>query len=83
MLTCSSCLQQTMGIFDAAAANRSQPVSAVYSQAAQLIDLGCGPAFVNQTVPISTSSGFRQRPPLLLEVSAAVVAAMAVFIQIL
>ena len=83
MLTCSSCLQQTMGIFDAAAANRTQPVSAVYSQAAQLIDLGCGPAFVNQTVPQSTSLGFRQRPPLPLGVSVAIVATMAAFVQTL
>jgi len=83
MLTCSSCLQQTMGIFDAAAANRSQPVSTVYTQAAQLIDLGCGPAFVNQTSPKSTSLGVCDRSLLLLVVSVAAVATMATLTQVL
>ena len=58
--TCSSCLQNTMTIFNEAASNLSQPVSPFYTGAAEQIDLGCGPSFVNTTVaPIigSASSG--------------------------
>ncbi|MCJ1283709.1 hypothetical protein MMC26_003040 [Xylographa opegraphella] len=63
--TCSACLQQTMDIFAAAAANLSQPVSADYNNAAVQIDQVCGPAFVNSTVkPVQgtqASGGVRVR----------------------
>ncbi|KAF3910109.1 hypothetical protein AA313_de0204045 [Arthrobotrys entomopaga] len=49
-LTCSTCLQKTMRIYSAAAANTSLPISSTYGQAANLINLGCGPSFVNTTV---------------------------------
>ncbi|MCJ1478506.1 hypothetical protein MMC13_007186 [Lambiella insularis] len=48
--TCSSCLQQTMNIFAAAASNLTQPVSLDYNNAAVQIDQVCGPTFVNSTV---------------------------------
>lgn len=51
--TCNTCLRDTMAIFANAASNRTQPVSKLYEQAAQQIDLGCGPNFVNATVPTS------------------------------
>ncbi|KAK5016622.1 hypothetical protein LTR16_000085 [Cryomyces antarcticus] len=49
--TCNTCLQNTMAIFSNAASNSSQPVSHDYGDAAQQINLGCGPNFVNVTVP--------------------------------
>ena len=55
--TCSSCLQNTMAIFNQAASNMSQPVSNVYTSAAEQIDLGCGPTFANTTIaPIKGSA---------------------------
>ncbi|EPS43974.1 hypothetical protein H072_2090 [Dactylellina haptotyla CBS 200.50] len=49
-LTCSTCLQKTMRIYSAAATNTSLPISSTYGAAANLINLGCGPDFVNTTV---------------------------------
>ncbi len=40
-----------MAIFNEAASNKTQPIYGDYASAAQLIDLGCGPGFVNATVP--------------------------------
>ncbi|KAI9724891.1 MAG: hypothetical protein M1812_000167 [Candelaria pacifica] len=55
--TCSTCLQNTMQSFSSAAANKTQPVSQVYSNAAQQINIGCGPTFVNTTVARMSSTG--------------------------
>jgi hypothetical protein len=55
--TCNSCLQDTMAVFDAAAANRSQPVASTYVAAAQQINVNCGPAFVNASLPAAVSFG--------------------------
>ncbi|KAJ6260920.1 hypothetical protein Dda_3581 [Drechslerella dactyloides] len=49
-LTCSTCLQKTMRIYSAAAENKSLPISSTYASAASLINLGCGPSFVNSSV---------------------------------
>lgn len=54
--TCNKCLQETMDSFAGYAANRDQPVSKTYTSTAQQINLGCGPGFVNATVPIATVS---------------------------
>ena len=40
-----------MAIFNEAAGNKTQPINGDYASAAQLIDMGCGPNFVNATVP--------------------------------
>jgi hypothetical protein len=53
--TCNTCLQNTMAVFDAAAANRSQPVASTYVAAAQQINVKCGPGFVNATIPAAIS----------------------------
>lgn len=53
--TCSECLNRTMAIFATAASNASQPISTNYVRAAQQIDLGCGPTFVNATIPPAKS----------------------------
>jgi hypothetical protein len=52
--TCNNCLQEIMGIFAGYAANKGQPVSTTYMSTAQQINLGCGPNFVNSTVPVAT-----------------------------
>lgn len=49
-LSCSTCLQKTMRIYSAAAVNTSLPISSTYGAGANLINLGCGPNFVNTTV---------------------------------
>ena len=51
--SCSSCLQQTMTFFQDDAGNKSRPISTNYVDAARMIDLTCGPTFVNQTVPVT------------------------------
>lgn len=54
--TCNQCLKQTMGIFATAASNATQPVSQTYGNAAQQINIGCGPDFVNDTVQIKSGA---------------------------
>ncbi|KAI9664123.1 MAG: hypothetical protein M1821_007614 [Bathelium mastoideum] len=56
--TCNTCLQNTMAIFSSAATNATQPVSANYKNAAEQINMVCGPGFVNQNVMV-TSGGIR------------------------
>lgn len=55
--TCTKCLQNAMGIFARAAVDQNQPLSTTYISAAQQIDMGCGPEFVNATVPVGTIKG--------------------------
>ena len=55
--TCNDCLKNTFAIFAAAASNKSQPLSLDYVNAAQQINMDCGPGFVNGTVPDLGSSG--------------------------
>lgn len=53
--SCSDCLLETMEIFQEIAGNKSQPINSVYVNAAQMIDLTCGPTFVNTSLPLSDS----------------------------
>ncbi|KAK0646292.1 hypothetical protein B0T16DRAFT_158507 [Cercophora newfieldiana] len=55
--TCSSCLQQTMNVFQAATANRKQYLASNYKSAAQQINLMCGPSFVEEELAVEISSG--------------------------
>jgi hypothetical protein len=55
-LTCNSCLKNTMGVFESASANRTQPVSGVYEGAAKVINSLCGPGWVNATVPAAVNT---------------------------
>lgn len=48
--TCNTCLTDTMAVFHVAAGNDTQPLSQTYPDAAGLINLECGPNFVNTTV---------------------------------
>ena len=65
--SCTSCLQDSMSIFATAASNASQPASRNYLATAQLINLSCGPNFVNATIPPAkagaSSSIYHQLPP--------------------
>lgn len=69
--TCNACLQETMAIFNTAAANKSQPVSQTYLEASQQINMGCGPEFANTTVASSapaldTGAGFAPLVAILM-----------------
>lgn len=59
--SCSKCLLQTMNIFQEAAGNRSQPVTTNYVDAAQMIDVTCGPTFINATLPVALGNDNRSR----------------------
>ena len=48
---CDWCLQQTMGIFQAATSDRQQAIAWTYRSAARQINSICGPEFVNDTLP--------------------------------
>lgn len=83
-LTCSECLKTTMGYFNAVAGNKSQPVSTDYTQAAQMINMGCGPGFVNQTVShLSQEGGAASRIPSMLGISSAALVGLVMLVQML
>lgn len=55
--TCSTCLRNTMTIFNQAANSKSQqPLTGNYLSAAQMINVGCGPGFANLSMA-SKSAG--------------------------
>ncbi len=68
--TCNGCLEETMDIFAGYATNRDQPVSNTYMSTAQQINMGCGPLFVNTTVPIATVSNSAVKQGTVTEASA-------------
>ena len=85
VMTCSGCLKETMGIFNTIAGNKSQPINTDYSQAAQMINLGCGPGFVNQTIPKAAASGSSSaldRPATMLSLSTAVLVTWATLMHL-
>ncbi|KAI9755014.1 MAG: hypothetical protein M1815_005255 [Lichina confinis] len=82
--TCTSCLQDTMATFAAAASNDSQPVHENYASTAQLINLGCGPNFVNATIPPPSSSWAISTPvpsPLIVSFSTVLASLMLVVLR--
>ncbi|OBT87962.1 hypothetical protein VE02_04513 [Pseudogymnoascus sp. 03VT05] len=50
-MTCNKCLKDVVGVFGAAAANRTAPVAAVYAEGAAVVNGVCGKGWVNETVP--------------------------------
>lgn len=46
-----------MGVFAQSAGNRSQPISGVYKEAAMMINMDCGPGFVNSSVVVRSPEG--------------------------
>lgn len=49
-------MKNTMGIFKASAANSTLPISKTYVAAAQLINIGCGPDYVSDSIDFGTTS---------------------------
>lgn len=47
---CNTCLRNTMAIFAAAASNKNAPLHKDYVAAAQMVDMSCGPFFVQESV---------------------------------
>ena len=83
-LTCSACLKDTMGFFAESAGNKSQPIAAVYKDAAMMINMGCGPGFVNQTVVVKSQEGAAARAgysPTIL--STTIIGLAALLLQVL
>ncbi|KAL9010497.1 MAG: hypothetical protein Q9173_004582 [Seirophora scorigena] len=66
--TCSDCLRRTMDIFHEAVQERGQqgPLVTSYPGAAQLVNVGCGPGFSNQTVAASAGQSSFAAPTLAL-----------------
>ncbi|KFY07753.1 hypothetical protein V492_06853 [Pseudogymnoascus sp. VKM F-4246] len=50
-MTCNTCLRDVVGVFGAAAANRTVPVSKVYAEGAGVVNSVCGAGWVNETLP--------------------------------
>ena len=72
---CTSCLNQTMAIFNGFAGNASNPLSTTYKQAAQQINLGCGPSFANTNVQVVASAAMALlRPDFSLAVLISLIA---------
>jgi len=55
--TCSQCLKNTMAVYEAASANRSQPIHDTYAAAAAQVNVQCGPNFVNASIAAVSTSG--------------------------
>lgn len=55
---CNRCLQAVMQIYADAAKNKEQPVSGIYNDAAEKINIGCGPSFIEEVrvVPSGAST---------------------------
>ncbi|ELR05955.1 hypothetical protein VC83_08199 [Pseudogymnoascus destructans] len=52
-MTCNQCLRDVVGVFGAAAANRTSPVARVYAEGARVVNGVCGKGWVNETVPMA------------------------------
>jgi len=63
--TCSSCLKQTMAVFEAATSNRNSALAFDYVSAAMQVNVNCGPSFVNSSLAAAAvSSGMQVSQPL-------------------
>jgi hypothetical protein len=47
---CGYCLEQTMALYQAATADRTQPIASTYPKAAEQVNAICGPDFANETL---------------------------------
>ncbi|PUU73368.1 hypothetical protein B9Z19DRAFT_1004777 [Tuber borchii] len=72
--TCSPCLSQTMAILAGTAGNSSELLSTTYVSAAEQINLGCGPNFVNSTVE-HMNDGSASSPRLTIVAATAIMSA--------
>ncbi|KAJ9302400.1 hypothetical protein DTO271G3_1266 [Paecilomyces variotii] len=52
--TCNACLEATMQVFSEASESEGQPLTKTYIPAAEQLNLGCGPNYINTTIPIGS-----------------------------
>jgi hypothetical protein len=62
--TCTSCLKQTMNVFEAATSDRSSALASDYVSAAMQVNVNCGPSFVNSSLAAAATSGAQISQPL-------------------
>jgi hypothetical protein len=77
---CNWCLQETMGIYQSAAASRRQAISYTYQPAAKQVNSICGPNFVNDTLPVAlaeNAAGGLATPDWVATAAMAALAAVA------
>ena len=55
--TCDACLKNTMAVFEAASGDRAGVLAGDYSGAAALVNVQCGPGFVNQSLAAAVTGG--------------------------
>jgi hypothetical protein len=55
--TCTSCLKNTMNVFEAATSDRSSALASDYPAAAAQVNVNCGPSFVNASLAAAVTSG--------------------------
>ncbi|KIM95100.1 hypothetical protein OIDMADRAFT_172233 [Oidiodendron maius Zn] len=60
--TCSTCLVNTMAVLEEATSDRNSPIASDYADAAQQINLHCGPGFVNTSLAAVSSPSMAGRP---------------------
>jgi hypothetical protein len=76
---CTECLKDTMSVFAAAAGSRQSAFYNNYAQAAQLVDLTCGPGYVEAGAAISGGAKLRDERGMLV----GFIALVAVFFNLL
>lgn len=62
--TCSTCLKNTMAVFQAATSDRSSALVTTYPSAALAVNINCGPSFVNASLAAAVVSGAQVSQPL-------------------
>ncbi|KAM4054690.1 C6 transcription factor [Hirsutella rhossiliensis] len=72
--SCNKCTSETMRVYHAASANRSDFVSDKYEAAANQINVLCGPSFVNATLPRAEAAASLVPPPLSLALLTSILA---------
>jgi hypothetical protein len=59
--TCNTCLVNTMAVLEEATSDRRSPIASDYADAAQQINLHCGPGFVNTSLATASSPSLAGR----------------------
>jgi hypothetical protein len=77
---CTECLKDTMSIFAAAANNKQSNFRNNYAQAAQVVDLTCGPSFVEAGVTYSGAAKFGGGSGMLVGLTAMVAICINAFL---
>lgn len=75
--SCTKCTGETMKIYHAASASRSDFVADKYEAAAHQINVMCGPEFVNSTLPVAEAAALFVSPPTSMAVLTSVLALAA------